>query len=203
MESAVSDRAAASRRELAGVLLLVLVSAGGLLLLAGRAWLTVRVLRQPPFGPVTVAVHGRQLHPALTGLAVVGLLAGVLVLVTGGWARRALGVLLLATAVWTGWYAVAELPAGHRRSPAAVTELIGVRLAATGRVTEQHPQPAWAWLSLLCSVLLAIGAALLLARAGRWRQGLSRRHQVPAEAGQGNDPWRQLDRGEDPTIRDG
>ena len=47
---AVPGRGQPGRRELTGVLVLVLVGAGGLLLLAGRAWLTVRVPRQPPFG---------------------------------------------------------------------------------------------------------------------------------------------------------
>ncbi|HTZ43151.1 MAG TPA: Trp biosynthesis-associated membrane protein [Jatrophihabitans sp.] len=198
----MTEPPADARRELAAALALIVLGAGGIVLVSARPWLTARFDRQPPFGPLSVAIPGRHLYPALNGLALVALVVGVLVLITGGWARRVLGALLVLIAGWTGWYGLRGL--GHRhRTPGQLVSLAGSRVTAADGTATAHGHPAWAWLSLLGSVLLLAGGVLLLVRAGRWRGGLSSRYRAPAEAAAAADPWRQLDRGEDPTIRDG
>lgn len=195
----------AARRQLTAALALIAVGSGGIVFVSARPWVSARILRQPPFGPLNLTATGRHLYPALNGLALVALVVGVLVLVTGGWARRVLGALLLVIGGWTGWYAVRGIRAGHRTHlPVQDTlRLLGGRTTAADGLAELRYHPVWAYLSLLGSVLLLAAGLILLARAGRWHSGFSARYAAPAEAGAGGDPWRQLDRGEDPTIRDG
>lgn len=190
----------ASRRELAGALLLAVLGGGLMLIAAGRSWASVTVPRQPPFGVVRLALTGRTLYPPLTGLAVVALIAAVLVLVLGSWPRRLLGVLLVLLAGWTGWYAGRGL---GRPSMSRVLQLGGDRLSQRSGALAVQPHPGWASLALVGSACLLASGVLLLIRSGGWRTGLSNRYAAPAEAAQAADPWRQLDRGEDPTIRDG
>jgi uncharacterized membrane protein (TIGR02234 family) len=190
----------ASRRQLTGTLLLAALGGALILMAAGRPWASVTVPRQPPFGVVRLALTGRALFPALTGLAVVALIAAVLMVVIGGWPRRLLGALLVLLAGWTGWYAAHGL---GRPSNARVLELGGDRLSQRFGRLVVHSHPLWAGLALVGSACLLAAGLILLARSGGWRTGLSSRHAAPVEAAQGADPWRQLDRGEDPTIRDG
>jgi uncharacterized membrane protein (TIGR02234 family) len=187
----------AERRELAATLLLVLLGGALLLFTAGRGWASATVPRQPPFGALHLELTGRTLYPALTGLAVVALIAAVLVLVVGGWPRRLLGGLLVLLAGWSGWYA----GRGARRPSAGrVLRLAGDRLSQPAGPPTVHGHPAWAWLALAGSACLVLAGLVLLVRSGSWRIGLSGRYAAPAEAAAGGDPWRQLDRGEDPTI---
>jgi uncharacterized membrane protein (TIGR02234 family) len=188
------------KRELGGVLLLIALGGGGAVFTASRTWLSIVVPRVAPFGPLHTDFNGRQLSPALNGLAIVALITAVLVLVTGGWARRVLGVLLVVVAVSAGWYAIRG-----RRAPSAgrVRELLGDRLNHQAGPLQVQAHPWLAWLTLLCALLLLLAGLLLVARAGRWQSGLSAKYNVPAESSKSYDPWRRLDRGEDPTITDG
>ena len=190
----------AERRELGGTVLLVLLGGAVILLAAGRGWATATVPRQPPFAAVRLVLTGRTLYPPLTGLAVVALIAAVLVLVLGGWPRRVLGGLLVVLAGWTGWYAGRGT---GRPSTARVLQLAGDRLSQRSGSPAVHAHPGWAGLALAGAVSLLVAGLLLLARSGGWRTGLSTRYAAPAEAAAAQDPWRQLDRGEDPTIQDG
>lgn len=191
---------AGERRELAGTVLLMVLGGALILLAAGRSWVTATVPRQLPFPALRLALTGHALHPPLTGLAVVALIAAVVVLVVGGWLRRALGVLVLLLAGWSGWYAVRGIGGP---STGRVLQLAGDRLSQpSGRpVVQSHP--VWAVLTLIGAVCLLLAGLMLLARSGGWRIGLSSRYGAPAEAAAAGDPWRQLDRGEDPTIQDG
>jgi len=177
----------------------IAVAAGLMLLLANRAWLTVHVARQPPFGPLTLGIPGRHLYAALPGMAVVALLIAVLLLITGGWARSVLALLLLVTGVWTAVNA-AQFLAGRHFDAAA---LAGDRAGLGGHTETLSRHPVWAVFSLVCSALLAGVAGLVLVRARSWPGGLPRRYAAPSEAAAAPDPWRQLDRGEDPTIGSG
>ena len=188
------------RRELVGSVLLVLLGGALVLLAAGRGWVTATVPRQPPFDAVRLELSGRTLYPAVTGLAVVALIAAVLVLVLGGWPRRLLGALLVLLAGWTGWYAARGT---GRPSTARVLQLAGDRVSQRSGLPAVHPHPLWAWLAMAGAGCLLLAGLVLLARSGSVRTGLSSRYAAPAEAAAGDDPWRQLDRGEDPTIRDG
>lgn len=190
----------ADKRELGGVLLLVAAGGGGTVFAASRTWLSVSEPRLAPFGPLHADFNGRQVSPALNGLAIVALITAVLVLVTGGWARRALGVLLALIAVSAGWYALRgrQVP-----SAARVRELLGDRLHQQAGPLLVQAHPWLAWLTLLCSILLLLAGLLLVVRAGRWQVGFSAKYNVPAESVKAYDPWHRLDRGEDPTITDG
>lgn len=190
----------AERRRLAGTVLLVVAGGALILVAAGRGWASVTVPRQAPFGALRLSLSGRNLYPALTGLAVVALIAAVLVLVLGGWPRRALGGLLVLLAGWTGWYAGRGI---HRPATSRVLALAGDRLSSRTGPPLVQSHPAWAGAALAGSICLLVAGLVLLARSGGWRLGLSGRYAAPAEAAAANDPWRQLDRGEDPTIRDG
>lgn len=178
---------------------MLLTVLGGVLLLfaAGRGWASATVPRQPPFGALRLEFTGRTLYPALTGLAVVALIAAVLVLVLGGWPRRLLGGLLVLLAGWSGWYAGRGT---GRPSAGRVLRLAGDRLSQPAGPLVVHGHPVWPWLALAGSACLLLAGLVLLVRSGSWRIGLSGRYAAPAEAAAGGDPWRQLDRGEDPTI---
>ncbi len=187
------------RRELAGTILAVLVGGAGIVFGSGRGWLSVTEPRLAPFGPLQVSFSGRALYPALNGLAIVALIIAVLVLVTAGWARRVLGALLLVLATSAGWYSIRGT-----RDPSAgrIHELLGSRLSQQAGALQVQSNPAGAWLSAGCSVLLVLASLTLLVRAGRWQVGLSAKYAAPVEVAKSGDPWRRLDRGEDPTISD-
>jgi uncharacterized membrane protein (TIGR02234 family) len=186
-----------ARRELAATVLAVLLGAGGVLLISGRTWVAVSIPRQLPFSPVRAGVTGRQLYPALSGLAVVGVIVAVLVLVTGSRTRRLLGAVLVLTAAATGWYSLRGAtppPAGR------LQELLSARLSQQSGALVLDRHPVWPWLSVLGSAVLLMAGVALVLRGGGWGSGLSGKYAAPAEAAQAPDPWRQLDRGEDPTV---
>ncbi len=197
---AVRDRGrSADRRELATVLAAAAVAALVIVFASSRSWAAVTVGRRLPFGPLHVQLTGRTEFPALNGLAVVALLITVLVLVTGGWARRVLGLLLVLVGGSAGWYAARGLASlGSSR----LRELLGDRLSQGSGLIELHRHRSWAVLTLLAAVLLVLAGVVLVLRAGRWQVGMSARYAAPAAVAESNDPWRRLDRGEDPTISD-
>ena len=141
---------------------------------------------------------GHAQYPALTGLAVVALLGVVLVLVTGP---------VPSAGCWAGcWCWPLAGPAGTRpraapSRPGPAAELLGDRLAQGSGPAELHQHPVWPVLTLLAAVLLAVCGVVVAARAGRWKLGMSARYAAPAGR-RSADPWRRLDRGEDPTVPD-
>lgn len=187
------------RREMACVLGLAALAGVLILFAASRSWLGVTVTRRPPFGPLRVELTGRELYPALTGLAVVALLGVALVLVTGGLLRQVLGGLLAVVGGWACWYAGSGL---STPGPARLAELLGDRLAQGSGLAQLHRHPVWAGMTLLAAGLLVLCGLLVVVRAGRWQLGLSARYAAPAAVAESADPWRRLDRGEDPTVSD-
>jgi|GEM_PF-1911448 len=188
-----------ARREPAVVLGLAAPAAVAILVATGRSWLLVTVDRRPPFGPLRVPLTGHAQYPALTGLAVVALLCVVLVLVTGPLVRRVLGGLLVLAGCWAGGYAVLGL---GRPGRSRLAELLGDRLAQGSGRLGLHQQPGWPVLTLLAAVLLTGCGVAVAVRGGRWRLGMSSRYAAPAVTAESADPWRRLDRGEDPTVPD-
>jgi len=188
------------RRELYGTALLIVLGSALALWLAGRTWVMVQVDRQPPFGPLSLGVSGRHIYPALTGLAVVGLLAAVLIVISGRVVRAALSILVGVIGVWILAYSVRFLSgsASYRNR-----DLIGDRAGLDAHAQALSRHSIWAGATLVCGVLVVLGGLLVAARCRRWPGGLSRRYSAPAEAAAAGDPWRQLDRGEDPTIDNG
>ena len=187
------------RREMAGVLGLAALAGLSILFTASRSWLGVTAGRRPPFGPLRVELTGRDQYPALTGLAVVALLSVVLVLVTGGVVRRVLGVLLVVCGGWAAGYAGSGM---SRPGTARVTELLGDRLAQGSGTFQLRQHLHWPVLTLLAAALLVVCGVVLVARSRRWQLGMSARYAAPAAAAESGDPWRRLDRGEDPTVAD-
>ncbi|MDQ1745348.1 MAG: hypothetical protein QOE23_3687, partial [Pseudonocardiales bacterium] len=89
-----------------------------------------------------------------------------------------------------------------RPGPARLAELLGDRLGMGSGRLELHQRPVWPVLTLLAAGLLVACGLVVAVRAGRWRLGMSARYAAPAESGESPDPWRRLDRGEDPTVPD-
>ncbi|MGI8667418.1 MAG: Trp biosynthesis-associated membrane protein [Jatrophihabitans sp.] len=190
----------AARRELGAIIVLVLLGGGGIVFAASRSWLAVTEPRRAPFGPLHVQFAGRTLFPALTGLGLVALIVAVLALITGRWGRRLLGILLVLLGPATGWYA---LRGSHRPGAGRLRELLGGRLSQQSGELAVRLYPAPAWLALAGSVLLVLAGLGMIVRSGHWQSGLSVKYTAPVEAAKSADPWRTLDRGEDPTISDG
>jgi hypothetical protein len=184
---------------MAGVLGLAALAALTILFATSRSWLGVTVGRRPPFGPLRVELTGRAEYPALTGLAVVALLGVVLVLVTGGVVRRVLGGLLVLVGGWSCGYAAGGLVSP---GPGRLARLLGNRLAQSSGLTQLDRHPVWPMSALLAAVLLVLCGLVLVVRAGRWQLGMSARYAAPAAVAESGDPWRRLDRGEDPTVSD-
>jgi uncharacterized membrane protein (TIGR02234 family) len=187
----------ADRRQLARTLLFVLLGSGLILAVAGRSWATVTVPRQPPFGALRLALSGRDLYPPLTALAVVALIVAVLVVAVSGWPRRLLGVLLILLGCGTGDYAIRGI---GRPGTGRILELAGDRLGQRSGGLQVQLHRVWPWLGAAGSFCLLVAGLWLLLRPGVWRFGMSARYAAPAEAAAATDPWRQLDRGEDPTM---
>ncbi|MBM7813619.1 Trp biosynthesis-associated membrane protein [Saccharothrix algeriensis] len=119
---------------------------------------------------------GDEVAPALVPLALLCLAAIAAVAALGGWARRALGVVVAAAggaALFLGATGPGALP-GHA-------------LAAVGGV-------------------LVLGAGLLLVARGSSLPRLGGGYQTPGAARRSADPerelWNALERGDDPTERD-
>lgn len=185
----------AQRREMACVLGLAALAGAVILFAASRSWMTVTAERRPPFGPLQAERTGGEVYPALPGLAVVALLIVALVLVTGGVVRRLLGGLLVLVGGWECWYAVNGLA---NTIPGQLSQPDRAPLA--GEQEEWHT--FWAGVTLVAAVLLMLCGLLLVIRAGRWQLGLSARYAAPGAVAESADPWRRLDRGEDPTVSD-
>jgi hypothetical protein len=188
------------RRQIGTVAVLIAAGGGGALFAADRVWLSLAAARTAPFNPLVVQVHGRNDYGAVTGLAVVSVLGAVLMLVTGRWARTALGVLLAVVSAATVSYGVRGLSAP---SASRTLELLGGQSRVGSAAVSHVLYPAWPILTICSGVVSLIGAGLLIACAPRWSTGLSSRYEAPATAAESADPWRSLDRGEDPTISDG
>lgn len=190
---------ASQRRQLTTVIALIAVGAGGVVLTSSRQWLRLDATRLPPFGPVSLGISGRTEFPALNGLAVVALVTAVLILVTGGWARRVLGALLVVTGLGSFWYGLRGL---NTPSRSRLSELLKDRLSQTTGAIGAFRHPVWPVLTMVLAAVLVLAGITVLIRGAAWKAGLSSRYAAPAEGAESGDPWRRLDRGEDPTMPD-
>jgi hypothetical protein len=151
-------------------LCLVLGLAGGALVLFGAG---------QPWGataPPVPTVSGDDVNPVgslVSSLGAVVLLGTVVVAVTRTVGRRLAGVVVVLCALGTAY----------------------VALTASGGWS------GWRVLVLLGAVLGAVAGAMAAARGSRWA-GMSRRYDAPSQPRpeHESDPWRALDRGDDPTL---
>jgi hypothetical protein len=174
------------------------IAAGAVILAAGRPWLHVTVARPAPFGPVIADVSGRKEFGAVTGLAVVALLAVLLIAITARTVRKIFGVLLGLAGLACCWYAIRGLATP---SASRARDLVG-DLATSGESVHVHQVAGWPVLTAVAGLLVMLAGIAVLLRGRAWNDGLSQRYSAPAAAATSEDPWRTLDRGDDPTIAD-
>lgn len=191
---------------------LLWIVVGALLLAAVALWASGRLTWiEVPHGltrngRLAGDVTGARLLTALTPLALFALAAVAAALATGGWPRRAFGVLVLAVGAWA-LYAV--LDAAREGAD---------RIDWSGWAPGFEPgpvAPASAWLGPSVAVvgaLLLAGAGALLVARGRLLPRMGAKYSAPGGRGEhgGNeeetgqprpDLWQALSQGDDPTTR--
>ena len=166
------------RREVAAVVIAVIVGAGLVLLAAAQVWVVETQPRPAPLPPVEVRRTGAALVPAVPALALVALAGAGALIATRGIARTAVGALLAL---------------------AGLGELI---------LLAGHLGSGWVMLGLAGALLVAIGGAATLWHGGRWPAMGSRYTRAPSGPAEATGAaagetaiWDALDRGEDPTDR--
>lgn len=201
----------AARRELFAAALLSAVGAALVLMAVGRPWATVEVVGAGT--PLSASLTGHDLAGPAAALGWAGLAGLAALVAVHGRARVAVGAALMAFGVGAGYDSVAGI---RRARVLAVAEDKSNLTAVLS--TNVHHSTWWAVCAAGGALLVAAGL-LTVARGLRW-PGLSDRYQPPgrdgpAEADSGHDAggaaaeadpsrlWRSLDRGEDPTDRDG
>lgn len=212
------------RVEYGATVLVDLVGAGCALLVSTRSWQSVLTARPRPFRDDLLEVSGRTLDAAPTALALVALAGVIAVVATRGWPRRVIGGVVAAAGVALVWRSLAGLGAiGAERARALVSDRHpGVQVGAA--VPQVSVHASWAVLSAICGVLVLAAGALVAARGQRWG-AMSAKYDRPAggtgpEGDAGPEQlsaegverarrraeaslWSALDRGDDPTDRDG
>lgn len=191
---------AAGRRALAATVVLLVAAALALAAAATLAWAR-QVFAVPLRGAVPVTADGAAVAPVLGPLALLALAAVAAALGSAGWARRLLGVLLLAAAAAPA-LAVIGVVTGRVDLAAAAgraADLVA-RSQPHGPVTLLVAGPLVAAVGAL---LLAVAGLLLAVRGHRMPQ-LGSRYATPAQARRdAPDPqralWDRLDAGSDPT----
>lgn len=203
---------AGTGRRLYGPAVLTGILAGAVMLFAGsRTWATVQVA---PAGMTVddVDVTGSTSVPLVSALAFVVMAAAVAVLASGGWLRRAVGVLMVVAA------AAAVVGAGMAGSAIddSVRDAVAASPSMTGGAADQESfvdaadQTVWRWIAFAAG-LVAIGVgATVFACAKTWPR-MGSRYDAPntpakpaADKPVGErdaaDLWKALDEGDDPTA---
>ncbi|MDG4827026.1 Trp biosynthesis-associated membrane protein [Asanoa sp. WMMD1127] len=159
------------RRRLTSTVLLCAVGAGLAFVGAGRTWERGYTHGPTPASPDQT---GADLVPGLSALALVALAGAGALLATRGWARRAVGALVL---------------------------LVGLALVALpfGRVFDAST--AWPALTAVGGLLVVAGGLAAALAGHRWPGMGARYERSPRSVGGTTDTWNALDRGEDPTLR--
>lgn len=127
-------------------------------------------------GPPVPTVSGEAVNPVgslVSSLGAVVLLGAIVVAVTRTVGRRLAGAAVLLAAVATGYVTV----------------------------TAAGSWPGWRVAVLAGAVLGAAGGGLAAVRGHRWA-GMSTRYDAPStpRPAHESDPWKALDRGDDPTL---
>lgn len=188
----------------AAALALDLIAAGGALLCSTRAWQTVTTTPVDQLRPDVLQVSGRTVDSAPTALALVALAGVVAVLATRGALRRVVGALIALAGVGLVWRALTSAGrlSAHRARTLVAEQHRTVDL--TGVTPHVTTHGAWAALTAVCGVLVAVAGALVAWRGHRW-QVMSARYEAPVDRQQdavraAGALWSALDRGEDPTA---
>ena len=199
-------------RRLYGPCVLGGILAGAVMLFAGsRAWASVEVA---PAGMTVdeVEVTGATSVPMVSAMAFVVMASAVAVIASGGWLRRAVGILMVVAA---GAAAVAVLMAGTAIDDAVRDAVVGSP-SMTGGEAERDSfvdgadQTVWRWVALAAALVAVEVGAAVVAYARTWPRMGSRydaptapaSHETakPAEERDTTDLWKALDEGDDPTV---
>jgi uncharacterized membrane protein (TIGR02234 family) len=196
-----------ARLTFAAALAADLLGAAGVLLFAGRAWQHVTVSRARPLPDAVTDLTGRDLHPASTAFALIALAGLVAIAATRGWARRVVGLALVAAGAVVAWYAIDGAGAvSATQARAALKSGVGVDSSSVVHISLTS---TWPVLTALSAALIVLGGVLTVAYAGRW-SALAGRYEAPTAAAQAERGrqtssdialWSALDRGDDPTAR--
>lgn len=198
-----------SRIEFVLAVALDLAGGGLALLISTRHWQSLRVPRTRPLADRTFPLTGRTLDNAPTALALVALAGVVAVIAVRGWARRAVGVVLVAAGAVLAWRSL------DLTGAVSVSRALGVAPRSGEGVPSGFAHvtstAVWAELSAVCGLLVVAAGALVAVRGHRWA-GLSARYESPARAPDDDETtrarrdaswWQSLDRGDDPTAAGG
>jgi uncharacterized membrane protein (TIGR02234 family) len=191
------------RSQLASALGLAVLAGAGALLVSGRAWQTVVAPRPRPFADEVLDVSGRTVEPLVPAFGLVALAGVVAVLATRGVARRVVGGLLAASALATGW---AALAGARAVSAARARSLVSDAGTGTGLDPARAPHvtvhTAWPVIALACALALFAAGVAVAIRGNRWA-AMPSRYEAPEAERQRSDAtmWTALDRGDDPTAR--
>lgn len=191
-------------RELPLVLLLCVLGAGAVFGAGSQEWVDLSVRRQGRLAPLARGFSGNDAESALIALALVALAGGLALLATRGWARVAVGVLLIADGALVAWRSVGYLtgPSQGRAEDLLLPDgghAAGVDASQQIAITGHALWPAFA---VVGAVLIVLAGAVVVGRARRW-PGMGARYEAPAarsdEPAGDRQLWDALDRGDDPT----
>lgn len=201
-----------SIRRMYGLVVVAGIAAGGLMVwAASRTWASVEVA---PAGMTVdqVEVTGSTAVPLVGAMAFVVMAGSVAVVASGGWLRRAVGVVIALAA---GGALVAGVLAGSAIDD-AVRDAVAASTSMTGGAAQADDLVAaadhslWRWTAVAASLVGVVVGALVVAYAPRWpRMGkrydapgarTSRDDSTPAADRDVADLWKALDEGDDPTT---
>jgi tryptophan-associated transmembrane protein len=196
-ESEPSPRPERSKGLLWTVVLLVLAAAGLLWGASALIWIGQRY--RTPYGTeVTAGITGEDLRPELVPMALAALAALAAVLATGGWLRRAVGVIIALAGALLGWRVLQQFTFGWFGYGTS-----GDVPPGSTPVGEFASQPYGPLLMTGGALLLCTAGVLVAFRAGRMPAMGSKYSAPGAEKQESHDPdrqmWNDLDEGRDPT----
>ncbi|HVE73912.1 MAG TPA: Trp biosynthesis-associated membrane protein [Mycobacteriales bacterium] len=174
----MTEPARRQRRELLTVSGFCLLDAAAAFAAAAPPWAHATV--RPP-APLPPRMFELAAPDSVRALAVVGIAGAVAVIAARGWARMAVGVVVMAAGIGIVLAALTyqpELPDG-----------------VTASVVNEN---GWWLLAAVTGALLAVGGLATAVRGRDWAT-LSRRYEPPAPTATVASPREALDRGEDPT----
>ncbi|WP_129663207.1 Trp biosynthesis-associated membrane protein [Phytoactinopolyspora endophytica] len=188
----------ASRRAYISALLMLAAGGGLGLLASGRPWASAEV--PSSFAVDSMDVSGNDLAPLVSAVPLVALAAVVLVPAVRSLGRRVAGAILAvlgAVMAVVSLVVSADVPGRAERWIASTPE-------HSGQVQQLSTSPAWALLTALAGLLVAVGGVLVAWRGPQWPSMGARyerpdrkRRETPVSSAQ---TWDALDRGDDPTA---
>ena len=195
-----------------GIAVIAGIAAGAVMIwAASRTWASVEVA---PSGMTSddVGVTGSTALPVVGAMAFVVMAGSIAVIASGGWLRRAVGVVIVLAA---GSALVASVIAGSAIDDAlheavvSSTSMTGGEQQADGYVAAAD-NSIWRWIAAASSAIAVAVGCLVVAYAPRWPR-MGKRYEAPGartpvadttepEDRDVADLWKALDEGDDPTA---